>query len=111
MFSTFDLNSLFDPPPGSVETSTISFFEALDGSVSMAGPLIGGVSVGEAGGGDGAGVGVGLGVGLAMISGRLCNSRVSRWSIPPVGPRTTVVSFTNPTPGKNQRSMEAAIRD
>src|SRR4051812_15937339 len=112
MFSTDDLNSVFDPPPGSVETSTINFFPALAGSVSISGPRIGGVGVailttGSAGDGDG----VGVGSGFATISGFFCNSRVTRCSKLPFGPRTTVVSFTNPTPGKNQRSSFADMTD
>src|SRR5436190_12614798 len=102
MFWASDWNSDFDPPEGSVETSTVNFFPAWVGSVSTAGPTIGGVGLAfEA---EGIGDGVGVGSGLAMTSGRLCNSRFVRCNNPPVGPRTTVVSLTKPTPGKNHLS-------
>src|SRR3954453_12327752 len=113
MFCTSDLNSLLEPPPGSVETSTANLLPAWAGAVSTAGPRMGAVGVAE-GFGDGVGVGLGVGVGVgsgAITSGRFCSSRVLRWSNPPVGPRTTVVSLTKPTPGKNHLSSLADMTE
>src|SRR5437588_11316343 len=107
MFCASDLNSVFEPPAGSVETSTVNFLPALAGSVSTAAPRMGGVRLAVGGGGDG----VGEACGLAIISGRFCNSRFVRCNNPPVGPRTTVVSFMKPTPGKNHLSSFADITE
>src|SRR6476469_8605014 len=107
MFAASDLNSDFDPPVGSVETSTTNRLPLAAGSVSTAGPRMGGVGVGEA---TGAG-GVGDGSGGATTSGRFSNSRFVRCNNPPVGPRTTVVSLTKPTPAKNHRSRVTDITD
>src|ERR1700741_577319 len=100
MFSTVDLNSVFESPFGSGETSTTNLFPGATASF-FGGEVAFGSGVAAAG--------EGVGDAGAMTSGRSCNSRLVFWSKPPVGPRTTVVSLINPIPGTNQRSSATDI--
>src|SRR5450755_2629788 len=105
MFAASDLNSVFDPPAGSPETSTVSF---LDGAAVFSSGLTAGSDGVLAGAtaaadlGDDSGC-CSAGFGAVEETVILFNSRATRCTIP--GPLTTVVSFTKPVPGTNHRSI------
>src|ERR1700730_1952144 len=113
MFATLDLNSVFNPPAGSPETSTVSFL----GGTTACSCGLGPDETVAANWGDDPGRGSasfdatvgGVTAGLARAAWILFSSRATR-SITP-GPLTTLVSFTNPVPGTNQRSSLIDMSD
>src|SRR5437868_551572 len=105
MCSTLDLNSVFNPLVGSVETSTVSFLGGAAAFSSGLAASSGGVLAGATPAGD-PGCSAGFAASGDMI---LFNSRVTHWSNP--GPFTTVVSLTKPVPGTNHRSNLTAMRE
>src|ERR1700730_18654884 len=120
MFATLDLNSVFNPPAGSPETSTVSFWDGTAAfSSGLAADSFGGSAEEPAAAGLGdesnccsAGVGAAeedITAGSARTAVILVNSRVIRCIIP--GPLTTVVSFTKPVPGANHRSSLIDMSD
>src|SRR2546423_14413601 len=103
MCATSDLNSVFDPPAGSPETSTESFLEDSaafsSGLTASSDGVVTGTTPAADLGDDSGCCSVGLVASEKVI---LFNSRIMRCINP--GPLTTVVSFTNPVPGTNHRS-------
>src|ERR1700682_3496485 len=111
MCATSDLNSVFNPPAGSPETSTVSLLDGAavlsSGFAAGSAGVISGATAAVDLGGDSGGGSVGCGAGEEGII--LFNSRVKRCISP--GPLTTVVSFTKPVPGTNHRSSLIDMSD